>query len=188
MGTNPNDLHEYSKHLLRQWAATGKTDALLAQRMGCSQGFLSQIKVDRTHMGLPMLAALGGVFGWTLSEYINKAEEWVRQGAPGSKVERPERYPNRANAIAFARSSGISENAINVVATMDLNSEVDPTPIEWLRLLEDAERRARYQPRGGRGSAAEERARAAALLAEDMPTASKRPKAKPAAKKKPAAK
>ena len=58
------------------------------------------------------------------------------------------RYPNAQAAAVFARSRGISEEAIEAVLTDQLLSDHDPSPDEWLQemMRMDLELRGKIQP------------------------------------------
>lgn len=81
-----------------------------------------------------------------VTESMKQALDRVVGGLPEEEqVVRDDRYPNRARAIAAARSLGIDESAIAQVASVVLKSAVDPSPDDWFEMIRADARRLRFE-------------------------------------------
>lgn len=108
-----------------------------AKRLGVSQQHISRmVRADNPDPpGIYVAIDLARELGMTFEE-LTRGQEIVIAD---------ERYPNRAEAAAFARKSGISEEAIANVNSMALKSDSDLTPLDWLEEMKTEDRRIRRE-------------------------------------------
>jgi transcriptional regulator with XRE-family HTH domain len=160
------EISAYLAHRLVREMERGELLTDIARRAGVTPAQLSTLKNTKRGAGWKTLTGLARAFSMSIGDVEDAARRQARGETPtDSRVERDERYPNRAKALAAARALGLSEEAIAEVASMDLKSDVDPEPLDWLEDIKSADRRAKYAAKVAIDPKAQER-EAAAKVAE----------------------
>lgn len=124
--------------------------AAFARRLGIrNQQSISQLKAGTRGAGIDTFDLFAKLYGKSHDAFMAEAEAWFATQevvpARAPPAGRGERYPNRALAAEFARRSGVLEEAIALIESVELFSATDPTPRDW---LDDIEREARRIERG----------------------------------------
>lgn len=149
-----------------------QTDAARKWQLSQSSisGFLSGIR----GAGMKLLRAVSEYRGTTIDAILGGAEV---AGAPSAKERRESRqarYPNQESAIDVWTSQrqregdeqSVLESVVAEVRSMQLDSEGDLSPAEWMDRLDEAARKAR---RRRLGHASKDRTTAAEWLASAPP-------------------
>lgn len=143
--SSPPELNAYLSHLLDKAIEGGATATEIARKAGISVAHVSTIRTGQRGAGWKSVMGLAKALGKSLAELESEAQAWARNNPlPESRVERPERYPNRAVAAAFARASGVPDAAVRAVESLDLQSDEDLTPDEWLAEMRVEARRSLF--------------------------------------------
>lgn len=142
--TDP-EINVYLAHLIAEETRRGTTLTELARRSGLTVAHLSTLRSRTRGAGWKTLQGLAKALSKSISQIEAEAAQYAMShpdallgAASRSARLAADRYPNRALAAEFARRSGISEEAIQLVESELLDAKTDPTPLYWLRKIEMA--------------------------------------------------
>ncbi len=182
----PEPVSEYVRMLMSEWEAAGKTLKDLAAAAGLGSSMPSQIKnrsSDVTNYSGPKLAK---ALEMTYPELVKRAYEWWAKSG-GATAEPIDPHPERATAIAAARTMGATEADIRRVLEMHRGPGFEEmTSHEWLQVFlmhAFPGRRAREAAQAEAKSARSDKGKAARSRRDDATKAARDEKAAAAAPK-----
>jgi transcriptional regulator with XRE-family HTH domain len=155
---------ERVRDAIRRLVSSAGTQTAAAKQLSVTQQTISDVLKGKAP-GVALARRVAEALGVPLDALLAGTAQTER-------VVRDERYPNRTRAIRAARELGLSEDAIETVATMALKSAVDPAPEEWLDMIRDEARRLRFAivaPRQTEAEAARSKAEIDALAEAEKP-------------------
>lgn len=132
----------YVRDLMARWlrgegtapADTQRNMAGLAKASGVSKTAIGLILKERSSIGSKVAKGVGALFGMTLDEVQENAEREFAAKFDEPRVERPERYPNRAAVLALLRAD-LEPEVVTRVESRALSSPTDMPKMWWIRTV-----------------------------------------------------
>lgn len=156
----------YTREQARAWRAADPSRKAvdLARAMGVSEAQVSDLSSGRRGVGLKTAMGMAKVLGVSWDAYLlQAARAWLQRGPDAVlRVEYDERYPNRKRAIELV-GDRFDPRAVKRVESIELKSDVDPHPLEWIKRLEAEQQRLEWEERDPEGVATKRDADAARL-------------------------
>lgn len=115
-------------------ADTQRNMAGLAKASGVSKTAIGLILKERSSIGSKVAKGVGALFGMTLDEVQENAEREFAAKFDEPRVERPERYPNRAAVLALLRAD-LEPEVVTRVESRALSSPTDMPKMWWIRTV-----------------------------------------------------
>lgn len=132
----------YVRDLMARWLrgeGTAPADAQrnmagLAKASGVSKSAIGLILKERSSIGIKVAKGVGRLFGMTLDQVLENAEREFAAKFEETRVERPERYPNRAAVLALLRAD-LDPEVVTRVESRALSSPTDMPKMWWIRTV-----------------------------------------------------
>jgi transcriptional regulator with XRE-family HTH domain len=106
----------------------------LAKASGVSKSAIGLILKERSSIGIKVAKGVGRLFGMTLDQVLENAEREFAAKFEETRVERPERYPNRAAVLALLRAD-LDPEVVTRVESRALSSPTDMPKMWWIRTV-----------------------------------------------------
>lgn len=175
-----DDVSDYVRARIEDWlqASNDRTAREFAELAQLTPTHISTIRGGTRGVGRDALLKIAGALNMSVDEVVRAAEHWRRTGdlqpppAREIRIEYFERYPNRALAIEVARRSGLSPQAIADIQSMELQSESDPTPLDWLDWMRGRDRELKFRAKAPLSALRDDeraRQRLEQMIEEDRP-------------------
>lgn len=132
----------YVRDLMQRWlrgegsAPNGepRNKAGLAKAAGVSKTAIGQILEGRNSIGAKVATGVGALFGLSFDEVKVNGEREFAAKFDDQRIERPERYPNRAAVLSLLRAE-LDPEVVTRVESQALASPVDPPKTWWIRTV-----------------------------------------------------
>lgn len=135
------ELAAYLRHRIENWLREdpARTAAELAKLADVTPTHISTIRSESRGIGMKSLRGLASALGTTLADLEAGAVEWGKTNPSPTPAFRVERYEARLKAIERAREVGLSDRAIQAVATME-GKDADRLPTDaWFQMIREFE-------------------------------------------------